>query len=70
MHFVLQAAVDGLGFALTPVSLLGTDVTSGRLACPLPDLRLPLEPVYYGSTPGGGRETHLFANWLETQVGE
>jgi LysR family glycine cleavage system transcriptional activator len=67
-HIVLQAAVDGLGFAITAHSLLGTDVAQGRLVCPLPALRMPLPPMYYGCTPGIGRETHLFAEWLDRQA--
>jgi LysR family transcriptional regulator, glycine cleavage system transcriptional activator len=68
LHIVLQAAVDGLGFALTPISLLGTDVANGRLVCPLPDLRLPLQPIYYGRAPGAAREADLFAGWLDQQA--
>jgi len=67
-HIVLQAAVDGLGFAITAHSLLGTDVAQGRLVCPLPELRMPLPPMYYGCAPGVGRETQLFADWLDTQA--
>ena len=67
-HIVLQAAVDGLGFAITARSLLGTDVAQGRLVCPLPELRMPLPPMYYGLAPGVGRETHLFAEWLDQQA--
>jgi LysR family glycine cleavage system transcriptional activator len=67
-HIVLQAAVDGLGFAITARSLLGTDVAQGRLVCPLPELCLPLSPMYYGCAPGVGRETHLFAEWLDRQA--
>ena len=67
-HIVLQGAVDGLGFAVTATSLLGTDVAQGRLVCPLPDLRMPLPPMYYGCAPGVGRETHLFAEWLDQQA--
>ncbi len=67
-HIVMQAAVDGLGFAITARSLLGTDVTQGRLVCPLPKLRLPLPPMYYGCAPGTGRETQLFAQWLDRQA--
>jgi len=67
-HIMLQAAVDGLGFALTARSLLGMDVKQGRLVCPLPALRMSLEPIYYGSAPGVGRETHLFAAWLDRQA--
>jgi len=67
-HIVLQAAVDGLGFAIAATSLLGTDVAQGRLVCPLPGLRMPLPPMYYGLAPGVGRETHLFAEWLDQQA--
>ena len=67
-HIVLQAAVDGLGFAITAGSLLGTDVAQGRLVCPLPGLRMPLQPLYYGCAPGVGRETYLFAGWLDQQA--
>jgi LysR family glycine cleavage system transcriptional activator len=67
-HIVMQAAVDGLGFAITASSLLGTDVAQGRLVCPLPELRMPLPPMYYGCAPGVGRETQLFADWLDTQA--
>jgi LysR family glycine cleavage system transcriptional activator len=67
-HIVLQAAVDGLGFAITAVSLLGADVAQGRLVCPLPELRMPLQPMYYGRAPGSGRETQLFADWLNRQA--
>lgn len=67
-HIALQAAVDGLGFAITAVSLLGTDVAQGRLVCPLPGLRMPLPPMYYGRAPGVGREAQLFADWLVRQA--
>ncbi len=67
-HIMLQAAVDGLGFAITAQSLLGADVAQGRLVCHLPDLRMPLPPMYYGCAPGVGRETHLFAEWLDQQA--
>lgn len=36
MHLVLQAAVDGLGVALCPASLLGKDLATGRLYNPCP----------------------------------
>lgn len=68
IHLVLQAAVDGLGVALTPASLLGTDVAQKRLVCPLPRLRLPLQSIYYGCAPGAGREMRLFADWLDDQA--
>ncbi|WDZ94823.1 LysR substrate-binding domain-containing protein [Herbaspirillum sp. WKF16] len=64
VHFVLQAAVDGLGLALSPVSLADNDLRSGRLVCPLPELRLPLAPYYLGISPQAGAEAQLFAKWL------
>ena len=67
-HIVMQAAVDGLGFAITARSLLGTDVAQGRLVCPLPGLRMPLPPMSYGCAPGVGRETQLFAEGLARQA--
>ncbi|MBP0597979.1 LysR family transcriptional regulator [Herbaspirillum sp. LeCh32-8] len=64
VHFVLQAAVDGLGLALSPVSLADNDLRSGRLVCPLPELRLPLAPYYLGLGAQAGAEAQLFAKWL------
>jgi LysR family glycine cleavage system transcriptional activator len=67
VHFVLQAALNGMGIALAPISHLGQDWLSGRLVTPLPELRMPLEPMYYGVSPNAGDETLLFANWLSAQ---
>lgn len=64
VHFVLQAAVDGLGLALSPLSLADNDLRSGRLVCPLPELRLPLAPYYLGVSAQAAPETQLFAKWL------
>ncbi|WP_232462421.1 LysR substrate-binding domain-containing protein [Bordetella genomosp. 9] len=68
LHFVLQAAVDGLGFTIAPMSLLSNDLATGRLACALPHLRLPLMRYYYGRAPKAARETRLFTEWLEAQA--
>jgi LysR family glycine cleavage system transcriptional activator len=67
LHIVLQAAVDGLGFALTPRSLMGTDLARRRLASPLPKLCMPLESIYYCMVPDAGREARLFADWLTSR---
>ncbi|WP_094855018.1 LysR substrate-binding domain-containing protein [Bordetella genomosp. 10] len=67
-HFVLQAAIDGLGYTIAPVSLLANDLTDGRLVCPLPDLRLPMVRYYYGVHPSASSETHLFSRWLDSQA--
>ncbi|MFC4275178.1 LysR substrate-binding domain-containing protein [Achromobacter aloeverae] len=67
-HFVLQAAIDGLGYTIAPVSLLANDLAEGRLACPFPDLRLPMGRYYYGVDPSASSETHLFSRWLDSQA--
>jgi LysR family glycine cleavage system transcriptional activator len=68
MHLVLQAAVDGLGVALCPASLLGKDLSTGRLVCPLPSLRLPLVRYYYGVSSEAVAETQLFIDWMFVQI--
>ncbi len=68
MHLVLQAAVDGLGVALCPASLLGRDLSNGRLACLLPSLRLPLARYYYGVAENAVVETQVFVDWLLTHI--
>jgi LysR family glycine cleavage system transcriptional activator len=64
MQPALQAAVEGQGIALCPASLLGSDVSSGRLICPLPDLRIPLPRYYYGVSPDVTTQTQVFLEWL------
>jgi len=66
LHFVMQAAIDGLGVALAPVSLLGHDLDDGRLAAPLPQWRLPLSRYYYGVSPGAAPESRAFIDWLSS----
>ncbi|WP_339483060.1 MULTISPECIES: LysR substrate-binding domain-containing protein [unclassified Pseudomonas] len=69
MHLVLQAAVDGLGVALCPASLLGRDLSNERLTCPLPSLRLPLARYYYGVSRDAVADTQVFVDWLLTHCG-
>ncbi|MDO8775206.1 MAG: transcriptional regulator GcvA [Burkholderiaceae bacterium] len=64
LHFVLQAAVDGLGFALAPVSLIAHDMAAGRLVSPLPELRMALSRHYFGLAPNAAPETQHFVQWL------
>jgi len=68
-HLVLQAAVDGLGLVVAPVSLARHDLASGRLVAVLPDVRVPLDGNYYGLAPGAGVEAVVFAEWLVRQGG-
>lgn len=65
LHFVLQAAVDGLGIALAPTSLVAHDLASGRLQSPLPGLRMTLERYYYGLAPDAVPEAVCVAEWFE-----
>lgn len=64
LHFVLQAALDGLGFAVAPVSLVSHDLAAGRLTSPLPQLRLPLARHYYALSPNAAPESRVFTAWL------
>ncbi|MDR6155740.1 DNA-binding transcriptional LysR family regulator [Acidovorax delafieldii] len=68
LHFVLQAALDGLGFAVAPVSLITHDLASGRLVSPLPSLRLPLTRHYLGMAPDPSPETLRFVQWLQDEI--
>src|SRR5471030_13292 len=68
MHLVLQAAVDGLGVALCPTSLLGKDLATGRLICPFPELRLPLTRYYYGVSQDAGRDAQVFIDWMFSRI--
>lgn len=70
LHFVLQAALDGLGFALAPASLVAHDLAAGRLVCPLPALRLPLTRHYYGLAPDAAPDAQCFARWLQGQLAD
>ncbi|AZC26287.1 transcriptional regulator GcvA [Pseudomonas sessilinigenes] len=68
MHFVLQACVDGLGLSLCPASLLAKDLASGRLVCPLPQLRQPLTHYYYALACDAAPEAQVFINWMQAQI--
>lgn len=67
LHLVLQAAVDGLGVAMAPRSLLARDLAQRRLVSPLPQVGLPLERYYYAVAEGAPPEAQLFAQWLHAQ---
>ena len=65
LHLVLQAAVDGLGVALAPRSLLAHDLRQGRLVSWLPQHRLALERYYYVLGANAQPEAQFFVKWLE-----
>jgi len=68
LHFVLQAVLDGMGFALAPASLMAHDLAAGRLVCPLPGLALPLARHYYGLASQPTPQALRFAGWLEQEL--
>lgn len=71
LQFVLQAALDGLGVALAPLSLVAGDVAAGRLvAVPPRAPALMLEPYCYILAPEAGLASRTFAGWLEGQAGQ
>lgn len=70
MHFVLRAAVDGLGFAMAPLSLVLDEIVSGRLCSLFPQDAMPTSRYFYGITPGAGAEAHCFVHWLEGELAE
>lgn len=62
----LQAAIDGLGFALGPMSIVHDDISSGRLITPL-HTPIGLREAYYLVEPERGRPNSnvaLFRTWL------
>lgn len=64
LHLVLQAAIDGLGIAIAPRSLLGNDLREHRLAQVLPTHRLPLDRYYYAIAEESS-EVRAFIQWIE-----
>jgi LysR family glycine cleavage system transcriptional activator len=72
-HFYLslQAAVDGLGVAMGPTTLIGDDLAAGRLVTPFPAISLPARSYYAylpAQDPPDPNGT-LFCNWLATGPG-
>ena len=67
MHRVLEATVEGQGVTLCPTSLLGSHLASGRLVCPLPELRMPLPDYYFAVAGAGSAQARLFVDWLVAQ---
>lgn len=80
-HFYLsiQAAVDGLGVAMAPSTLIEDDLNAGRLVAPFPQVSLPSRS-YFAYTPLGSplrAASDRVCAWIEgfhgtsgTQIGE
>jgi LysR family transcriptional regulator, glycine cleavage system transcriptional activator len=68
-YLALQAAVDGLGFALGPLPLVKEDLTDGRLVVPLKGPKLSTAP-YCWAVPNSMRDdpaVSQFLIWLEEE---
>ncbi|MGI4800624.1 MAG: LysR substrate-binding domain-containing protein, partial [Janthinobacterium lividum] len=67
-HFYLslQAAIDGLGIAIGPTTLIADDLVRGRLVTPFPSLSLPARS-YYAYIPARepmNQNAKTFCDWL------
>jgi len=67
-HFVLQAATDGLGFTVAPMSLAARSVASGRLRCLFPERAMPVARYYYGVAHDAAPQARTFIAWLEDEM--
>jgi LysR family glycine cleavage system transcriptional activator len=65
VHFVMQAAIDGLGFAVVPTSLAASAIAAGQLLCPFPEQRLAVNRYYYGLAPDAVPQAQFFSAWLQ-----
>lgn len=69
-NLMIQAAVDGLGVALSQHALAGDDLAAGRLVRPF-DISLPTEYAYYVVMPEASAERPkiaAFRNWLKDEA--
>ena len=69
-NLMIQAAVDGLGVALSQNALAGDDLAAGRLVRPF-DISLPTEYAYYVVMPEASAERPkiaAFRNWLKDEA--
>jgi len=70
-HFflTLQAAIDGIGIAMGPTSLVSDDLAAGRLVAPFAGPRLPSRSycAYVPDEKRGDQLVGLFQSWLERE---
>jgi LysR family glycine cleavage system transcriptional activator len=70
-HFYLtiQAALDGLGVAMGPTTLIADDLAAGRLVTPFPDVSLPARSYFAYLPEARSKDPHsaVFCDWLEQQ---
>jgi LysR family glycine cleavage system transcriptional activator len=68
-YLALQAAVDGLGFALGPLPLIKEDLADGRLVVPLAAPKLSTAPYCWVTPYSAGDDPAVsqFLTWLEEE---
>jgi LysR family transcriptional regulator, glycine cleavage system transcriptional activator len=70
-HFYLtiQAALDSLGVAMGPTTLIADDLAAGRLVTPFPGISLPARSYFAYLPEAQSRDPHsaVFCDWLEQQ---
>lgn len=69
LYFALQAALDGLGVAMGPSSLIASDISAGRLVVPFGKRFLPCES-YFIILPEDRQHDPVvktFCDWLEEE---
>jgi len=68
-YLTLQAAIDGMGIAMGPTSLVSDDLAAGRLVAPFNDPRLPSRSycTYVPDERSADDVVVLFCSWLERE---
>lgn len=73
-HFYLslQAAIDGLGVAIGPTTLIADDLSAGRLVAPFPSVTLPARSyyAYVPKQPSANQNGRIFCDWLAATAAE
>ncbi len=69
-YLALQAAIDGLGFALGPLPLIEEDLAEGRLVAPLSGPKLSAAPYCWAVSPLHDDDPAIaqFLVWLEDEA--
>lgn len=69
-YLALQAAIDGLGFALGPLPLIEEDLAGGRLVVPLAGPKLSAAPYCWAVSPAADEDPAVsqFLEWLEEEA--
>lgn len=68
LHYLLEAAVAGLGVAIAPEPLVADDIASGRLAAPWGFVETDARWVLCMPRGGENRNTALLTEWLRKDL--